>query len=353
MRDVARLAGVSVATVSAVVNSAGTVSERRTARVREAMDALDYHPDQVARSLKKGRTDVIGMVIPDITNAFNTELVRGVEEAAHAEGYSVILCDSNEDPERERRQLNDLFARRVDGVMIACAGASTAYDSLVRRRFPIVFLDRIPQGLKCSGVSTDHVDSGYVATRQLIELGHERIGFIAGDLALSSHAGRLEGFRKAMQESNLPVREDLLRRGDMQPEGGYKCGADLLKLPAPPTAVISSNNKMLLGLMGAIADLRTPCPRQVSVIGFDDFVWTAHFTPRLSVVAQQSNEIGRRGMEMLLRKMRMTPAERAADPEEIVYLKAELRLRESTAPAAPIPTALGNLAKEGSLEPRA
>ena len=139
MRDVARLAGVSIATVSAVINGTVKVSEVRSKRVREAMEALDYYPDQVARSLKMGRTDVIGMVIPDITNVFFPQVIRGVEDAARKRGYSVILCDSNEDPEEERRHLDTLFSRRVDGVLIACSDSTAGYEHLMRRRFPIVF----------------------------------------------------------------------------------------------------------------------------------------------------------------------------------------------------------------------
>ncbi len=338
MRDVARLAGVSVATVSAVINGTATVSERRARKVREAMEALDYHPDQVARSLKVGRTDVIGMVIPDITNAFFPQVIRGVEDTAHAEGYSVILCNSNEDPEQERRHLSTLFARRVDGVLLACSDSSTAYDSLIRRRFPIVFVDRTPQGLTRSGVSTDNIDAGYMATEHLIALGHERIAFIAGKLRLSPHADRLEGFRKAMQEKNLPIRDDYLRMGDLQTESGYRSGLELLRLPMPPTAIVVSNNKMLLGLMRAIAELRAPCPGNVSVIGFDDYVWTEHFTPRLTVVVQPTYEIGRRAMQMLLAKMRRGREGEQSMDDELVLMKAELRIREST---APVPVAAG------------
>lgn len=330
MRDVARLAGVSVATVSAVINGTATVSAARAQKVREAMEALDYHPDQIARSLKVGRTDVIGMVVSDITNAFFPEVIRGVEDAAQTEGYSVILCNSNEDPEQERRHLSTLFSRRVDGVLLACSDASTAYDSLARRRFPIVFVDRLPHGLTHAGVSTDNVDAGYRATRHLIELGHERIAFIAGRLRLSPHADRLDGFRKAMQEQNLAVRDEYLRMGDLQTETGYQSGLELLRLPAPPTAIITSNNKMLLGLMRSVAELQVPCPGAVSIVGFDDFAWTQHFTPRLTTVAQPAYEMGRRAIELLLAKIRAAEAG-SAIKDDLVLLKAELRVRESTA----------------------
>ena len=260
MRDVARLAGASVATVSAVINGTATVSEHLTAKICDSMKALDYHPDGVARSLKVGRTQVIGMVVPDLTNAFFPEVIRGVEDAARAAGYSVMLCNSNEESEQEKRHLSTLFSRRVDGVLLACSDDAAAYDSLVRRRFPIVFVDRIPQGLPHAGVSADNEGAGQQATQHLIDLGHERIAFIAGNLNHSSHGERLNGFRKAMQQSNLAVRDGYLRMGDLTVESGHRSGLDLMREPEPPTAIIASNNRMLLGLMRVVNEMHIPCP---------------------------------------------------------------------------------------------
>jgi len=215
-------------------------------------------------------------------------------------------------------------------VLIACSDASMAYESLIRRRFPIVFVDRVPQALKVAAVATDNLDAGYRATRHLIELGHERIAMITGNLRLSPHADRLEGFRRAMQEYQLPIRDEYLRSGDLQTGTGYRCGHQLLALSTRPTALISSNNKMLLGLMRAIGEVGVRCPAEVSVIGFDDYVWTANFTPKLTTVAQPTYEIGRRGMEMLLKKM--SDASDDGGVSEVMLLRAELRVRESTAP---------------------
>jgi len=335
MSDVARLAGVSVATVSAVVNGKGGVSQERKRRVEEAMLALDYHPDHIARSLKVGRSNVIGMVVPDVTNAFYTEVMRGLEDEAWANGYSLILCNSGEDPAHEQHHLNTLFSRRVDGVVLACADSSAAYDRLTRRRFPLVFVDRIPLGYEQAAVTTDNVGAAYDATRHLIELGHERIALIAGRLRFSNGIDRVEGFRKAMQEARLPIREEYFRRGDFQIEGGYREGLALLQLGEPPTAIFSCNNKMTLGLMRAIGESRVDCPAQVSVLGFDDFEWAANFSPKLTAVAQPTREIGKHAMRMLLRKMR--PREDAAgeSTERVVKIKAELRVRESTARPSP------------------
>src|SRR3954449_6576628 len=144
MRDVARLAGVSTSTVSAVINEHVPVSPERKNKVMEAMAALDYHPDEVARSLKTGRTNVIGVVIPDITNAFYPEVVRAIENAARSAGYAVVLCDSNEDVKNEDAHLATLSSRRVDGVILGCCVNSNAYATMGRRRFPIVYVDRVP-----------------------------------------------------------------------------------------------------------------------------------------------------------------------------------------------------------------
>jgi LacI family transcriptional regulator len=331
MEDVARLAEVSSATVSAVINGNVVVSPLRTKRVREAMEALDYHPDQVARSLKVGRTFVIGMVIPDVTNAFFPEVIRGVEDSARAAGYSVILCNSNEDSSQEERHLNVLFSRRVDGVLLAYADSAAAYDRLLRRRSPLVFFDRIPTGMHRGAVGTDNITASQEATRHLVELGHRDIAFVAGDLRLSPHADRLEGFRRAMHEFHLPIHDRYLEYGDLSVETGYRLCKKLARLESPPTAIISSNNKMMLGILRALRELDLHCPEQVSVIGFDDPMWTEFFNPPLTVVAQRGEEIGRRAFQMLLTKIEGKPVE-TDHRGELVLLDAALRIRQSTAP---------------------
>jgi LacI family transcriptional regulator len=331
MKDVARLAGVSVATVSAVINGTAVVSPARAKRVREAMEALDYHPDQVARSLRTGLSRVVGMIVPDITNPFYPEVILGVEDAARKAGYSVILCNSNEDPAQEKRHLNELFARRVDGVLIACSDVQHAYDRLLRRWFPLVFFDRIPDGLRGAAVSTDNVEAGYIATRHLVELGHERIAMISGSPFLSTHQARAEGFRKAMQEAHLPIRAEYLLAGGLQIQGGYDAAVRLLGLDCPPTAIFSSNNRTLLGLVRAIGELGICCPEQISVVGFDDFAWTANFHPQLTTVVQPTFEMGSRAMETLLAKIKRSGGEETTG--ELALLAPRLQIRQSTAPA--------------------
>lgn len=332
IRDVARLANVSIATVSAVINGKSTVSENSALRVRKAMEALDYHPDQVARSLKVRRTATIGMLIPDVTNPFFTEVMRGVEDEARQSGYSVIFCDANEDPELEQQHLITLFSRRVDGVLLAPTDPHAAQDRLTRRRFPLVFFDRIPPGYTGAAVVTDNLGAAREAGRHLIGLGHRRIAIIAGRLDLSNGLARLEGFRQSLQEANLPLYEEYSRCGDFKLESGYRCAMELMQLPHPPTAIFCCNNKMTLGLMRLLAELRIPCPERVSVLGFDDFDWAANFSPRLTTIAQRTVEMGKQAMWMLLRKM-TAPKDGVQDAEEkVMTLPTELRVRDSTAP---------------------
>jgi LacI family transcriptional regulator len=331
MRDVARLAGVSVATVSAVINGTAKVSPSLTRKVQRAMAALDYHPDQVARSLKMGKTSVVGMIIPDITNMFFPEVIQGVEDAARKAGYSVMLCNSNEDPEQEQQHLNTLFARRVDGVLLASPNPSGACARLGRRRVPIVFIDRVPEGAGFCAVTTDNVEGAHTAVRLLISLGHKRIAMICGPSHLSPFADRLEGFRRAMQEANLPVRDEYLRAGGLQSGGGYRSAVDLLRLAEPPTAIFSSNNKTLLGVMHAIVECGISCPRDVSVIGFDDFAGAEYFNPCLTAVAQPMYELGQTAMDLLVAQMGQNTGECDASSSQIVRLRAELRLRNSVA----------------------
>jgi len=335
IRDIARLAGVSVATVSGVLNNKATVKPALVARVKKAMDALDYHPDQVARSLRVRRTFTVGMIIADVTNPFFTDVIRGVEKEAQSNGYSVILCDANEDPALERHYLGTLSARRVDGVLLAPTSSPSPQESRIHKRFPIVLIDRIPLGFSGSAVMTDNFGAAYEGTNHLIDLGHRRIAIITGQLNLSNGLDRLEGFRKALQEAHLALPDGYVQRGDFQTESGYRCGLELMQLADPPTAIFSSNNKMTLGLMRALRELRIPCPEHVSVLGFDDFEWSAYFTPRLSTIAQPTYEMGRQAMQILLSKLQNSnrndePVE--TGPPEAVHLKAELRVRDSTAP---------------------
>jgi LacI family transcriptional regulator len=329
MKDVARLAGVSTSTVSAVINKSVPVSPKRTKKVLDAMAALDYHPDEIARSLKKGRSKAVGVIVPDITNAFYPEVICGVEESARELGYSVLLCDSSEDPADESSHLSTLFSRRVDGVLIASCANSTAYEAIVRRRFPVVFFDRIPPTAKEYTVSTDNVMAGYIAAKHLIDLGHERIAMLVGNLTLSPHRDRLEGFRKAMQEAHLPIRDEFLIFGQLQVADGFADSMRMLELPTRPTAIMVSNNKLLLGLLQALDECHISIPNDISVLGFDDYAWNRYFSPSLTAIAQATYEMGRRAFQLLVHVIEKD--KKADRVDRNIRLHPELRVRKSTA----------------------
>jgi LacI family transcriptional regulator len=329
MKDVARLAGVSTSTVSAVLNKNVPVSEERKQRVLRAMEALHYQPDQIARSLKKGRTCAIGIVIPDITNAFYPEVVRGAEETALAAGYAVLLCDSQEDPIRENDHLIQLFSRRVDGILLACCRDSTSYETTLRLQVPCVFVDRLPAAKAEGTVSTDNVQAGYLAARHLLDLGHHQIAMIVGQTALSPHRNRLEGFRKAMQEANLPIRDEYLVYGDVQIQSGFDAAARLLKLQNRPTAIMANNNKLLMGLLQALDENKIRVPAQMSVLGFDDFAWNKYLSPSVTAIAQPMYEMGREAFDVLAQLMNRDDT--ASHRPKHLLLPATLHVRQSTA----------------------
>jgi LacI family transcriptional regulator len=264
--------------------------------------------------------------------------MRGVEDEARKGGYSVIFCNSNEDPELESQYLSTLYARRVDGVILSPAGALAAEERLLRRRFPLVFFDRVPPGYSGAGVVTDNVGASRDAARHLINLGHTRIAIIVGRLDMSNGAERLEGFRQELLEAGLPLPDEYLKRGNFKLESGYEKGLELMRLESPPTAVFSCNNKMTLGLMRALGELQIPCPERVSVLGFDDFDWTSSFIPHLTAISQPTYEMGRRATEILLRKIEHDKDPAGMVEEQLIVLPNELRIRDSTAPPYPVCT---------------
>lgn len=330
IRDVARLASVSVATVSGVMNNKGVARPEVQKRVEEAMKALDYHPDRMARSLKTGLSKVIGMVVPDLKNQFFVDLMCGVEEVARGQGFSVIFSNSNKDQVIEKENLSMLYSQRVAGAVVCSTDAYTAYDSAMTRRFPMVFVDRLPvAGFKGRAVTVDSRRAAWMATRHLIDLGHEDIAIIAGRMDLSGGFQRAEGFRQAMQESRLPIRDGYFQTGDFSVASGYTCTLDLLSMKERPTAIFSSNNNMTMGLMQALTERNVSSPADISVLSYDDFPWAAYFHPKLTAVAQPGLEMGSRAAKMLLEAIQ-SPDE--TNEEQMVVLDAELIVRESTAP---------------------
>jgi LacI family transcriptional regulator len=305
MRDVAERARVSVTTVSHVVNDTRPVSEELRQRVLQAMRELGYQPNQLARSLRRGQTHIIGMIIPDSTNPFFAEVARGVEDTSFEQGYSVILCNSDGDLDKELLYTNVLVKKQVDGILFVAAGVSTERIlDLQARNIPLVLIDRELPDAAVDAVLTDNARAGWLATRHLIELGHTRIACVTGPSDLTPSADRVIGYRKALSQSNLAVDEALILKGDFHYTSGYEAGLQLLSLEPPPTAVFACNDLMAIGLMSAARQSGLRVPEDLSVVGFDDVRLAAFANPPLTTIAQPKYQIGVVAVRLLLERMR-------------------------------------------------
>ncbi len=328
IRDVARAAGVSVATVSHVINGTRPVAPETAERVRRAMEALDYRPNAVAQSLRTRKTHVIGAVVSDITNPFFATLVRGAEDAAIEAGYSLIVCNSDESPEKEDRYVRLLRRRQMDGFLISPVGdgSNKAIQELPQWKIPFVFIDRRAKGIEADAVLSDNVGGAYQATKHLIERGHRRIGIILGIEGATTTEERLAGYRKALSEKGIPFADELITYGGYRVEGGRKMTERLLSLPEPPTAIFSTNNLMTVGVLRELFNQRMTIPQDMAVIGFDDLEWAELVQPPFTVMIQHPYEIGRKAMELLLERIAKKSTERFRE----VRYSTQLIVRGST-----------------------
>jgi LacI family transcriptional regulator len=289
------------------------------------MDEVGYQANAVARALRIKRSQALGLIISDITNPFFSAVARGVEDVAQERGYTLILCNSDEDPDKEEAYLRILGAGRVDGLVLAPSGTDHNYLMRMHRsHFPLVLLDRAIPHLPISSVHVDGERAAHEAVTHLIGLGHSRIGMVSGLGSITSSAERIRGYRRAMIEADLLVDERLIVSGDSRLEGGEVATAHLLDLRPPPSALFVANNMMTLGAVAAVHDRGLQIPADIALVGFDDFPWADVFRPRLSTVAQPTYELGRRGAELLVERI----ADPLAAPERIM-LPGHLVIRES------------------------
>ena len=325
MREVAAQAGVSVTTVSHVINKTRFVSDELVERVMSAIAALEYQPDQRARSLRTGSTKTIAVLVSDISNPFFPKVVRGAEDCARENGYSVLLSNTDESAEAEMNNVSLMCERRVDGFIVApSVGTGECLESIVRRRIPVVIIDR-PCSLSVDQVYSQNEQGAYDAAKHLIELGHTRIGAIVEMEDIESFKARIRGWRRALQEAGLDPHEHDLRQAGLEVEGAYAAARSLLSGLDPVTAIFSTNNLMTLGIFRYLRDAEIACPKAVSVVGFDDADWANAFHPSITSVAQQPYEMGYKAMELLLERIKGDTS-----PPKEICLPCELRIREST-----------------------
>lgn len=300
--DVARAASVAPSTVSHFLNGTAPVSEATAARIRQAIQALNYRPNMTARSLRLRRANAIGLLVPNIANPFFAEIARSIEHVAQRLGYQVFLCDCDEDPRREFSLLENLLARPVDGVLIISTQQPPPYlDRLSEAGVPVVFVDRGVDGRP--SVTSDNFLGGVVAARHLLELGHRRIGLVVGSGHLANVTERVSGFMQELARNGVRIPDNWVLEGPQTMEAGRAVEL-LMNEPKPPTAVFATNDIIAVGALYRLAQLGIRVPADVSVLGYDNIEITEFTIPPLSTVAQEKRLLGRKAVLALMRAMR-------------------------------------------------
>lgn len=328
IQDVARRAGVAPMTVSRVINNSGYASQEVRERVLAAVAELGYMPNTLARSLRIRRSNTIALILTDITNPFFTTMARGVEDAANAAGYTVIFGNTDESEEKERRYLQMIQQKRVDGILLVPAGGSVeAVEGIRQVGTPLVVLDRRIPGEMVDVVRCDSIEGAYRLTRIMLELGHRQIALLTGPTSVSTAEDRAAGFRKAMEEAGIDKPQVIY--GSFTQNSGYEMARKALAIQPRPTALIAGNNFIAIGLLKAVRDADLEVPEDLAVAGFDDLPTAMVVEPFLTVAAQPAYEMGRQAAELLFSRL---SGENSAPPQEIL-LPLDLILRRSSGSA--------------------
>lgn len=320
MRDVAARAGVSVSTVSRVLNKGDYVDLATRERVQAAIDALGYRPNLLARSFRRNETRTIGLLVPDNTNPYFAGIARVIEQEGFAEGYSVILCNSDLSPSKQVAYIDVLIAKQVDGLILASPGlipsgdGPTLVDRVLDSGTPCVLVDRDLGDLPIDQVLVDQRQGGHDAGAYLLGLGHRALACLLGPDDRSASAGRIAGFRQALAEAGITLAADAIARGNGRFDGGVAAMESLLANGADFTAVFAFNDLMAIGAINALYRHGRRAPVDVSVVGFDDILLASAVFPPLTTVAQPIREMGRQSVRLLLNRI----ADRDIPPSRIV-----------------------------------
>lgn len=333
--EVAKRAGVSIATVSNVIRGTRRVSPKLTERVQTAIRELNYSPNEIARSLKVRQTRMLAMVLPDITNPFFPEIIRGAEDTAFERGYFLMTANTDEQIGRERRIVAALRSYRVDGVLLASAsGTDTSHlQSTLDAGVALVCLDRTVPGVKTDAVLLDNVRGARECVRHMIQKGHRRIAIITGPLDVQTGRERLRGYEEALREADIPAEQGRILEGDFRHDSGYRLGKQIIEQPARPTAIFVCNGVMTLGVLKAFEELNVRCPQDIALATFDDLAVDSPFHPHLTTVVQPSYEMGARAAGILIDRIEG----RISKEPTTVRVAPTLIVRESTEASHKIP----------------
>jgi LacI family fructose operon transcriptional repressor len=324
IKDVANAAGVSTATVSRVLANKPHVRQEVKARVMKVVKALNYRPNRVARSLRSRQSSIIGLIVSDIENPFFQQVGRAVEDAAHEQGYSVMLCNNDEDPEKEQRYLHLIRDENLAGIILSpTRQTADNFSSTSDLNIPMVVIDRRVSNGDVDNILIDNVQAAHTITTHLIEHGYRRIGAVFG-IGSTTGRERREGFVQALKAHDLQPSTDLVKYANPREDDGFNTTLKMLQLPAPPEAILTSNSLLAAGALRALRESKKSIPEEVAFASFDETTWAKLVIPSLTVIEQPTHEIGRTATELLLKRIK--------DPTRShreVILKARLIARQS------------------------
>ena len=335
LHEVARRAGVSAMTVSRVVNGRGRVDSETRQRVEEAIQALDYVPNRIARGLISQKTQTIGIIVPDIVNPFFAPVVRGAESAARKAGYRVLLCNSEGDLRLEREYIEDLVAHRVEGLLLAPASdrSRSSILSLLRGGFPLVLIDRALPDADCDLIVSDNAQGARRLIEHLIAIGHREIAHVSDAEDTSTGRERLRGYREALEAAGIPFQPELVIRTTVDRIGGYRAAQEILARDPLPTAIFAVNNMTAVGTMEALRERSLSVPKDMGLVCFDDVEHLAVLSPILTVIDQPAETFGSLGVQLLLERMTGKANSR---PRRII-LQTDLIVRQSCCVGSGVP----------------
>jgi len=330
LKDVAAKAGVSTATVSHVLNNTRFVSDELRATVLRAVEATGYYRNDLARGLRRGKTGIIGLMIPDNSNPFFAEMARIVENRGFASGYSVILCNSAGDPTRESAYISALISKQIDGLIFIAAHSKGPHLMALRQRnIPLVIVDRDLQLSFADTILVNNETGGYLATKYLIDLGHRKIACISGPSDVTPSADRVKGYYRALQEAGIEIRDSYLTSGGFQYQGGQAAMAKLLASGDNLSAVFACNDLMALGALSQARLASVRVPEDISIMGFDDIQYASIVTPALSTIAQPVDEVAASAVDMLVERIQNKVRDTEA---RCIVFGTRLIIRDSCSP---------------------
>lgn len=326
IKDVAKAAGVSTATVSRVLSNGVHVRQEVRERVMEAVARLDYRPNLLARSLRSQHSNTIGLIVSDIRNPFFTSISRAVEDMAYEQGYSLLLCNTDENPEKESIYLNLMHDENVAGVIFSPTRQTANNFSVPDFSFPIVIVDRSVGNADVDAVLLDNVDAGYRLTMHLLENGYRSIAALCGEMSTTGRE-RHKGYEKALQSYDLSSQSEHVKFMQPRIETGYAAAMKMLTSTNRPDAMLTTNSMIASGALQAIRECNLVIPDDIALVTFDETTWAALVQPAITLIAQPTYEIGKTAAELLLQ--RITEPTRSTRQ---VILKGQLVVRGSSAP---------------------